>query len=75
MTPYTLTYWVKKQDDQWEQVVERFYANSLDEAKAKVMLPENASAYNVALEENVATPYEPPRKKNTNAWQAKRYGK
>ena len=75
MTPYTLTYWVKNANNQWDPVVERFYADSLDEAKAKVVLPENASVYNVTLEANAATPYEPPRKKNTNAWQAKRYGK
>lgn len=67
--PYTLTYWIKKTpDDQWEQVVERFYAATLDEAKSKAVLPENASVYNVTLEENVAPSYEPPHKKHTNAW-------
>lgn len=59
MTPYTLKYWVKNAADKWEQVIERFYANTVDEAKSKVLLPENASVYNVTLEADPATSYEP----------------
>ena len=81
MTSYTLSYWVKV-DGEWTCVVKPIEVPNLEAAKAEAaeyLRGElNESVYNVKLEQEKESPtlsYAAKRKKNTQAWKPRQYGR
>ena len=84
MTTYTLTAWYKlKGEEEWRTHVEHFESDCMDEVRSKKpTMPEGVEyAHNVNIKEYGVAPSpfiaanRTPKRKNTNAWQPKRYSK
>ena len=79
MAKYTLTAWYKlKGENEWRTQVEYFESDCMDDVRSrKPIMPEGVEyTHNVVVVEDgeAPTPFM-QRKKNTNAWQPKRYSK